>query len=147
MTLHEFLAQNHRFGWGGQGVAHHADPEARIYNDCITFPASWIWSRTGVDVVSEYRGTYHSKDGADAIIRAAGGLVKLASHQLALVSATRIKNPQAGDVGVIIAPTGTAEQTLIGAIRFGPVWAFLTPGRVVAKQAECVAAWSIPACA
>lgn len=147
MTLHEYLAQNHRFGWGGQGVAHHADPEGRIYNDCISFPASWVWAKTGIDVVAEFRGTYHEKDQADAIIAAAGGLVDLAARQLALVSAKRVQDPRPGDVGVIIAPTGTAEQTLIGAIRFGPVWAFLTPGRVVAKQAECVAAWSIPACA
>lgn len=147
MTLHEFLAQNHRFLWGGQGIAESSDPEGRIYNDCISFPATWVREQTGVDVVRDFRGTYHSKEQADAIIKAAGGLVKLAGRQLALVSAKRVQEPQPGDVGVIIAPTGTAEQTLIGAIRFGPVWAFLTPGRVVAKQAECVAAWSIPACA
>lgn len=147
MTLHEFLAQNHRFGWGGQGVAHSADPDQGIYNDCITFPASWVRERTGIDVVREYRGTYHDKDQADAIINAAGGLVKLADRQLALVAAKRVQEPRSGDVGVIVAPTGTAGQIMIGAIRFGPVWAFLTPGRVVAKQAECVAAWSVPKCA
>lgn len=147
MTLHEFLAQNHRFGWGGQGVAHHADPEGRIYNDCITFPASWVHEKTGIDVVRDYRGTYNSKEQADAIIETAGGLVNLAGRQLTLVSAKRVQEPLPGDVGVIIAPTGTTEQTLIGAICFGPVWAFLTPGRVVAKQAQFVAAWSVPVCA
>jgi len=146
MTLHEYLALNHRFGWGGQGVAHDSDPEGRIYNDCITFPASWVRDQTGVDVVREYRGTYSSKEKADEIIAVAGGLVTLASRQLALVSAKRVQEPRPGDVGVIVAPTGTSEETLIGAICFGPVWAFLTPGRVVAKKAEMVAAWSIPAC-
>lgn len=146
MTLHEFLAQNHRFGWGGQGVAHHSDPEGRIYNDCYSFPASWVLDQTGIDIASEYRGTYHCKEGADQIVSNAGGAVKLAGRQLALVSAKRVQEPRPGDVGVIVAPTGTSEETLIGAICFGPVWAFLTPGRVVAKQAECIASWSIPGC-
>lgn len=143
MTLHEFLALDHRFKWSGYGFTGRAE----IYNDCVLFPGTWVHDQTGVDVVSEYRGTYHNKEQADAIISAAGGLVNLAGRQLVLVSAKRVQEPRTGDVGVIIAPTGTAEQTLIGAIRFGPVWAFLTPGRVVAKQAECVAAWSIPGCA
>lgn len=138
MTLHEFLALDHRFKWSGYGFTGRAE----IYNDCVLFPGTWVQDQTGVDVVSEYRGTYHNKEQADAIISAAGGLVNLAGRQLALVSAKRVQAPLSGDVGVIIAPTGTAEQTLIGAIRFGPLWAFLTPGRVVAKQAECVAAWS-----
>jgi hypothetical protein len=73
MTLQEFLAQNHRFGWGGEGRPHHADPEGRIYNDCISFPASWVQVRTGVDVVRDFRGTYHCKPQADAIIERAGG--------------------------------------------------------------------------
>ena len=146
MTLHEFLAQNHRFGWGGQGVAHPADPEGRLYNDCISFPASWIWDQTGIDVVSEYRGTYHNKEQADAIISAAGGLVNLAGRQLALVSAKRVQEPRPGDIGVIVAPIGTSEQVHIGGICFGPVWAFITPGRVLARRAEVVAAWSVPAC-
>lgn len=143
MTLHEFLALDHRFKWSGYGFSGRAE----IYNDCITFPATWVHHRTAIDVVSQFRGTYHSKEEAAGIIEAAGGLVNLAEQQLALAAAKRVQEPCPGDVGVIVAPTGTAEQTLIGAIRFGPLWAFLTPGRVVAKQAECVAAWSIPGCA
>jgi hypothetical protein len=147
MTLHDFLAQNHRFGWGGQGVAHYADPEGGIFNDCITFLATWVQDQTGVDVARAFRGAYNDKAGAEAIIAAHGGLVPLVERQLSEVSARRVQTPAPGDIGVIVAPGGTSEQTQIGAICFGPVWAFITPGRVVAKQAKCLAAWSVPTCA
>lgn len=143
MTLQEFLALDHRFQWAGLGFTGRDE----VYNDCITFPATWVHHLTGVDVVSEFRGTYHNKEEADAIIEKAGGIVALASRQLVQVSAKQVQSPAPGDVGVIVAPAQTAEEALIGAICFGPVWAFITPGRVVAKKAQCVAAWSIPACA
>lgn len=144
MTLHEFLAQNHRFGWGGEGRPHRADPEGGIYNDCISFPASWVETVTGVDVVHAFRGTYHSKAEADAIIARAGGMVALAERQLSMVKAKRVQNAQPGDVGIIVAPDIGEDCTHIGAICFGPVWAFLTPSRVLAKQADVVAAWRLP---
>lgn len=143
MTLHDFLSLDHRFKWSGYGF----NGRSEIYNDCVLFPGTWVHDQTGVDIVREYRGTYHNKEQADQIIAAAGGLVKLAGRQLALVSAKRVQDPGPGDVGVIVAPTGAAEKTLIGAICFGPVWAFLTPGGVVAKKAQMVAGWSFGRCA
>ena len=142
MTLHEFLALEHRFKWAGHGFTGRGE----VFNDCFTFPASWVQRLTGVDVAREYRGSYASKDQADAIIAAAGGMVELAGRQLALVNACPVETLRDGDVGVVEAPQGD-DVKLVGAIRFGPLWAVLTPGRVIAKKLDHVAAWRVPACA
>lgn len=37
------------------------------------------------------------------------------------------------------------KMALAGAVRFGPMWASISPGGVVACRAEHVAAWRLPA--
>lgn len=142
MDLHQFLLLEHRFQWGGLGFTGRDE----VNNDCFTFPASWVQRLTGIDVARSYRGTYSTKEEADAIIAAAGGVVELAGRQLELVSAKRVQFPQDGDVGIVEVPQGE-ELKMVGAIRFGPLWAVLTPGRVIAKKLDHVAAWRVPACA
>lgn len=45
MTLHEFLALDHRFQWGGVNG-----------EDCMTFAASWVCSQIGIDAYSDEAG-------------------------------------------------------------------------------------------
>ena len=138
MDIHHFLALPHQFRWGGVGG-----------DDCFTFPASWVQRLTGIDPAEEFRGTYRTREEAHQIIDVFGGPLALAEHQLAAVSAKRVQNPETGDVGLIKAMTGETIgdqiETLIGAVRFGPLWACIHPAGIRATPAEFIAAWRLPA--
>ncbi|MGQ3080706.1 MULTISPECIES: DUF6950 family protein [Rhizobium/Agrobacterium group] len=134
MNIHEFLALPHRFRWGGIGG-----------DDCFTFPASWCLDQTGIDPAAEHRGAYASRSEAHALIAEYGGEVAFASRQLSTIGARRVQNPQDGDVGIVIMMAGEnsseMHQALVGAIRFGPLWASISPAGVRATKADFVAAW------
>ncbi|MDX0424528.1 hypothetical protein GOC88_16860 [Sinorhizobium medicae] len=136
MTLHEFLALPHRFRWGGVGG-----------DDCTTFCARWVEENIGEDPADDFRGSYGTAEEAQRIIDAHGGLVALFAHQVEPLGLKRVQQPGTGDIGILHGQSAIVEgNVLIGAIRFGPLWAVLTPGRVVAKAAEHVAAWRLPTC-
>jgi hypothetical protein len=129
MELIEFLSLPHRFRWGGVGG-----------DDCTTFCASWILRRHGFDPAAAYRGTYASKEGADAVVDLAGGLAPFADKLLTPNGFARTDAPQDGDVGVVLAPVGS-DFAEVSAIRFGPLWAVLGPRGASAKALQHVAAW------
>ncbi len=137
MNIHEFLALPHRFRWGGVGG-----------DDCFTFAASWCLHQTGVDPARVYRGTYRTRDEAQALISAHGGEIAFAGSQLAAISAKRIQNPGDGDVAIVRMVTGEnaldMRASLVGAIRFGPLWASISPFGVRALRADFLAAWRVP---
>lgn len=134
MNIHEFLALPHRFRWGGIGG-----------DDCFTFPASWCLHKIGVDPAQEFRGLYASKAEAHALITAYGDEVNFANRQLCSIGAQRIQSPSDGDVGIVRMMAGESasdmRSALVGAIRFGPLWASISPAGVRATKAEFVAAW------
>ncbi len=134
MNIHEFLALPHRFRWGGMGG-----------DDCFTFPASWCLEKAGVDPAREFRGKYGSKAEAHALIAAHGGEVNFANRQLSSIGAQRVQNPCDGDVGIVRMMVGDSASdvhlALVGAIRFGPLWASISPAGVRATNAEFIAAW------
>lgn len=138
MTLQEFMSLDHRFSWEGLGYV-----DGAFENNCFTFPATWIEMQTGVDVAAAYRGLCRNQADGEALVASHGGLVALAEKQLSTVGARRVQNPASGDVGVIAVPEGAGDIKHVGAIRFGPMWAFLSPARVVSKKAEFVAAWRL----
>lgn len=82
-------------------------------------------------------------------MEAHGGALLFMGHYLLAHGSKRVQQPQTGDIGLIRAVAGEnygeQEETLIGAIRFGPVWACIHPGGVRATPAEFVAAWRLPA--
>lgn len=133
MTLHEFLMHPHRFQWGGTSG-----------DDCTMFCATWVYHLTGIDPARDLRGTYSDARGAHRILARAGGIVAFADERLLPLGFTRTDEPQDGDLGVVEAPIGMEEDTaLVGAIRFGPLWAVLSPGGVVARKLDHVAAWRL----
>lgn len=138
MNIHEFLALPHRFRWGGVGG-----------EDCMTFPARWAMESIGVDPAEELRGTYRTREEAHAILAGYAGALPFMDHHLITIGAKRVQNPETGDIGLIKTMTGEtyADQveTMIGAIRFGPLWACIHPAGVRATPAEFVAAWRLPA--
>lgn len=138
MNIHEYLALPHRFRWGGVGG-----------EDCMTFAARWALEVIGIDPAEHLRGTYRSKSEAHAILEAHGGHLKLMEMYAAQIGAKRVQQPQDGDVGLIRAMTGETydeqAETMMGAVRFGPLWACIHPGGVRATPAEFISAWRLPA--
>lgn len=133
MDIHEFLALEHQFRWGGIDG-----------DDCMTFAASWAEACAGVDPAAQFRGTYDTQEGAEALIAAHGGMVALASRQLLGIGAKRVQTPETGDVGIVLASVGIDRVKEVAAIRFGPMWAALSPGRVIAKPFDHIAVWRLP---
>ncbi|MGR9386455.1 DUF6950 family protein [Rhizobium leguminosarum] len=138
MDIHHFLALPHRFRWGGAGG-----------DDCLTWPASWTLRLTDFDPADEFRGTYSTREQAQRILDRHGGNLALMERQLAPINAKRVQSPETGDIGLIRAMTGEnmedQAEALIGAIRFGPLWACIHPAGVRATKAEFIAAWRLPA--
>lgn len=131
MTLREFLALPHRFRWGGVGG-----------DDCTTFCASWIEEQIGIDPAEQLRGTYRTEEGAHALLAASGGLVSFMASHLEPIGFQRTDRPADGDVGVVEAVTGANGAVgMVGAIRYGPLWAILGPGGINAKKTEFIATW------
>ncbi|WP_419461401.1 DUF6950 family protein [Agrobacterium tumefaciens] len=114
-------------------------------DDCFTFPASWCLDQTGIDPAAEHRGAYSSRSEAHALIAKYGGEVAFATRQLSLIGARRVQNPQDGDVGIVLMLVGEnpsdMHRALVGAIRFGPLWASMSLSGVRATKADYVAAW------
>ncbi|WP_313526378.1 DUF6950 family protein [Shinella sp.] len=143
LDIHEFARLPHRFMWGGTGKPHNADPEARLYNDCTGFCATWIENLTGSDPAADFRGTYSSAEEAHAIVDAAGGLVRFAERYVEPLGFNRVREPQTGDVGVVLAPVKGAVSKEICAIRFGPIWLALSEAGVSGRRLDIVAAWTL----
>lgn len=142
MDLQQFLRLPHRFMWGGDGRPHHADPDARIYNDCTSFCATWAEMLTGIDPGEGLRGTYATAVGAQRIINSAGGIVPFFGARLEPIGFKRVSDKQDGDIGIIETLAGMdGDLRHIGAIAFGPLWATLGPSGVAAKKAEAIAGW------
>jgi hypothetical protein len=138
MNIHEFLALPHYFRWGGVGG-----------QDCMTFPAQWALVSVGVDPAEDLRGAYRTREQAHAIMKAHGGELEFMSRHLLRIGAKRVQHAETGDIGLIKATTGDTyddqADALIGAIRFGPLWACIHPGGVRATPAESIAIWRLPA--
>lgn len=137
MDLRGFLSLPHRFRWGGAGG-----------DDCMTFCASWVAAQTGIDPAESLRGTYSTKAAAHAVMAAAGGPLAFMAAHLSNVGASCTHEPQDGDIGLVRMLAGEHPDDVaiaeVGAIRFGPLWASISPAGVIARRAEMVAAWRIP---
>lgn len=138
MNIHEFLALPHRFRWGGVGG-----------EDCMTFPARWAMESIGLDPAEALRGSYRTREEAHEILARFGGARSFMDHHLTQIGARSIQSPDTGDIGLIKAATGETYEdqadTMIGAIRFGPLWACIHPAGVRATKADFIAAWRLPA--
>lgn len=137
MNIKGFLSRPHRFRWGGVGG-----------DDCMTFAASWMMHVVGVDPASGLRGTYSTRAEAHAIMAAHGGPLCFMWGKLLAAGCQRVDTPVDGDIGLVRMLVGDSPSELtvteVGAIRFGPSWASISPKGVVAQRAEMVAAWRLP---
>lgn len=146
MKLTEFFTLPHRFRWGGAGPW--AD-DGRRGDDCRTFPMSWCFFAVGIDPIAGLRGTYASREQASEIVQQHGGDIALARHYLEPLGFSQTSSPNDGDIGLCKMLAGTdqteASVGLVGAIRFGTMWAAIAPHGVIVRRAEPVACWRLPA--
>lgn len=99
--------------------------------DCTMWVADWCFLRWGVDPAGDYRGTYDTQAGADALV--AGGLIdRVSPHLTWAVKAL----PDPGDIGVI-----EVCGRQIAAIWTGKHWAFRTPAGVGFTPRAAICAW------
>ncbi|TWD58078.1 hypothetical protein FB480_101833 [Agrobacterium vitis] len=144
MNIHQFIGAPHRFRWGGAGLR--ADDKTRG-DDCMTFGATWCFEATGIDPAKDLRGTYRDRESAHAIMQSFGGPLPFMAAHLEPHGARRIQSPIDGDIGLCEMMAGETPEavcmSLVGAVRFGPLWASISPAGVVVRSAKCVAAWRI----
>lgn len=70
-------------------------------NDCCTFAATIVEALTGIDPARRLRGTYQTREQAEALMAAAGGIEALVDRQLreSGISVARWETPQLGQRG------------------------------------------------
>lgn len=100
--------------------------------DCCTFAFNWVRARTGYDPMERYRGRYGSALGAKRFAR---DLLQIVNRELLLPPT---KQPQVGDVGVVLAEAGPTM-----AIRTQRGWAVKTASGLACRQFETLAAWAV----
>lgn len=137
MNVKEFIALPHRWRWGGVSG-----------EDCTTFAGSWVARAIGRDPCADLRGTYSTKEEANAIVERFGGIEGLVGSKLAAVGCQRVQQPIDGDIGIVIAMTGFDAAGMsvkaIPGICFGPIWAVMSARGPMVKALEFTgAAWRI----
>lgn len=144
MNLETFIRAPRRWQWGGMPVI--VDGTPLPGEDCTTFVASWVQEVSGVDPATDLRGTYATAEGANAIVDRAGGIVCLIGGRIEPLGWFRTNEPHDGDIGVIAAVSGVDGLLKeIPAIRFGPLWAVMSPRGSMAKKLDWTGvAWCAP---
>lgn len=119
-----------------------AATEARwdwMVHDCSAWPARWA----GVDLGVEY----HSAEEARIVVKRGGGLVKLYNRRLRKIADRVTGEPEAGDIGVLIAVARDGDGhrfTQVGAIYTGERWAFVPErGGLFFTKSPAVRAWRL----
>lgn len=135
--IRRFVAEKPRWRWGGL-----------FGEDCTTFVGSWVRQTTGIDPAAGIRGSYTTREEADAIVTRLGGIEKLGDAMLLPHSFCRVQHPIDGDIGIVLAPTGfDADGAIvkrIPGIKYGPLWAVMSARGPQVKYLEFTgAAWRI----
>lgn len=109
--------------------------------DCVTLIADWVALRRGVDPMADYRGGYADPPGAEAHLRASGGLLRIVGRNLRRAGLRMTRTPADGDVAIIV-----AARVVSGAIRRGETWVSRTHAGLAmyrADYARVVASWAV----
>lgn len=125
-----------------------AAPFAYGRHDCCLFAADWVRAWHDRDPASAWRGGYVDALGAARLVRQAGGVEALFAVGCASVGLARWHGaPQAGDVGVVAAPTAVGVVDAVGAVCLAggslPRWAVLTDGGIAVGAFAARAVWSL----
>lgn len=119
-------------------------PFARGDHDCIMFAADWARELTGRDPAAAWRSAYASRGQASAILAQGGGLEVMVGKVLEAQGWVRVREPRAGNIGIVAAPTQEQPQggRVVGvcAGRHGS-WALVTARGLYIGPAPHIAAW------
>lgn len=140
MNLEDFICTAREWRWGG--ATHAAFPG----EDCTTFVASWAQEVFGIDPAADLRGSYSTAEEANAIVDRAGGIVRLIGDRIEPMGWLRVSEPADGDIGIVAAVSGVdGLLKQIPAIRFGPLWAVMSPRGAMVKHLDWTGvAWRVP---
>lgn len=111
--------------------------------DCCFFPGEWALSWGRGDPMATWRGRYQTDRGGLRFIKRAGGLVELWERGLWSIGVDRVDEPQAGDVGVVLAINGAMRPEPVGGIWTGTKWAFAAKRGLAFSPASPIAVWGI----
>lgn len=129
MTLAEYLKASVSRSW---------EPGAF---DCCFFPGEWAVSWGRGDPMATWRGRYRTDRGGLRFIKRAGGLVQLWERGLLSIGVNRVDEPQAGDVGVVLAINDAMRPEPVGGIWTGTKWAFAAARGLAFSPATPLAIW------
>lgn len=91
--------------------------------DCSTFMADWVVKVTGLDPISDVRGTYFSEREFLRIVAREGGFIAACHSRLTAVGMRPAAVPVAGDIVAVDAPYsagGRIRRRPVGAICAAP---------------------------
>lgn len=106
--------------------------------DCSLWVADWVLTRTGVDPMLSFRGTYRTEAGALATAMRNGGVAVAANNAFSDMGLKRTKAPKSGDVGLIYTTEG-----LLPAICTDDGWAIKAADGVWIVETKPATAWEV----
>lgn len=109
-------------------------------HDCTLWAANWAHALTGIDPADDLRGTYSTREDAEAIVKGAGGFVRLMWRRLADPGRgwNTTEKARDGVIGVVVLPAIRFEGP---AIRYGGRWLVADPSGIVALPGRTQAIW------
>ena len=107
--------------------------------DCIMATCNHVLAKTGIDPAKPWRGTYHDRAGAEAILAQFGGALGLFKHGMLRAGFRMTQHMEPGFPVVCEIPGHE-----IAGVWIGPHVAFMAERRgCVEMRAKVVGAWSI----
>lgn len=107
--------------------------------DCAMTLANWVREQSGADPAATLRGTYSSEAGWQEIVAGEGSLLALVERLALGARMHEVNEPQAGDIGVILAPIGGEAGGIFGGSR----WVLKSARGLVAARRTAIAAWGL----
>lgn len=129
-SVSEYLDRASRTPWAWGGGA-----DGWSGHDCTLFAANWVSALTGRDPAADLRGTYSTREEAEAILSRTG-LVPLMLVRLVPAGWRRPDAVADGDVGVVAVPLGRGQHWHALAIFAAGHWVTADPRRLVALPAD-----------
>lgn len=110
--------------------------------DCLLFAADWCVESGRTDPASRYRGRYRTERAAARLLRAAGGVERLAEAEMARAGFEPCTVPKSGDVGLVVMKTPAGDLAM-GAVFTGSMWAMVTKGGLFFADVPAARIWSV----
>lgn len=138
MQIDEFLDAATRRPWLYGG-----GPDGWRGHDCLLFIANWSHARLGTDPADDLRGTYSTKEEAEALLNKAGGYSGMMAARMATAGWRLSPHPASGDVGVISIAMRQGEHLQRPAIRRFSKWIVPWERGLLpfTDRAHCLVAW------